>query len=83
MSKDMVNQPTHYTSGGIECLDAIRASMTEEAFKGFLKGNVLKYMWRYEKKFNPTEDLKKAQWYLKRLEEANEAPKSKDHLKTE
>lgn len=80
--QDMVNQPTHYTSGGIECLDAIRASMTEEAFKGFLKGNVLKYMWRYEKKFNPTEDLKKAQWYLKRLEEANEAPKSKDHLKT-
>lgn len=73
MSKDMVNQPAHYTSGGIECLDAIRASMTEEAFKGFLKGNVLKYMWRYEKKFNPTEDLKKAQWYLKRLEEANEA----------
>ena len=73
MGKDMVNQPAHYTSGGIECLDAIRASMTEEAFKGFLKGNVLKYMWRYEKKFNPTEDLKKAQWYLKRLEEENEA----------
>lgn len=73
MSKDMVNQPAHYTSGGIECLDAIRASMTEEAFKGFLKGNVLKYMWRYEKKFNTTEDLKKAQWYLSRLEEANEA----------
>lgn len=73
--KDMVNQPAHYTSGGIECLDAIRASMTEEAFKGFLKGNVLKYMWRYEKKFNPTEDLKKAQWYLKHLEEANEKDK--------
>lgn len=76
MGKDMVNQPAHYTSGGIECLDAIRASMAEEAFKGFLKGNVLKYMWRYEKKFNPTEDLKKAQWYLKRLEEANEKDKS-------
>ena len=85
MGKDMVNQPSHYTSGGIECIDAIRASMTEEAFKGFLKGNVLKYMWRYEKKFNPTEDLKKAQWYLKRLEEANchriKSYENKDHLK--
>lgn len=76
--KDMVNNPSHYTSGGIECLDAIRASMTEEAFRGFLKGNVLKYMWRYEKKFNPTEDLKKAQFYLKRLEEVNEEAKPKD-----
>lgn len=75
MSKDMVNKPAHYTSGGIECLDAIRASMTDEAFKGFLKGNVLKYIWRYEKKFNPSEDLRKAQWYLNRLEEINEKTK--------
>lgn len=67
-SEDMVNTPSHYTSGGIECLDAIQASMTEDGFKGFLKGNVMKYIWRYEKKINPIEDLKKAQWYLKKLE---------------
>ena len=40
--------------------------MTEEAFKGFLKGNCIKYLYRYENK-NGAEDLKKAQWYLSRL----------------
>lgn len=64
---DSVNQPQHYASGEIECIDAIRASMTKEAFCGYLKGNVQKYMWRYEKKINPVEDIKKARWYSERL----------------
>ena len=64
---DMVEQPMHYASGEIECIDAIRASMTKEAFCGYLKGNVQKYMWRYEKKINPAEDIKKARWYSERL----------------
>lgn len=64
---DMVNSPSHYTTDGIECIEAIKASMTPEAFKGYLKGNVMKYMWRYEKKINPAEDLKKARWYQDRL----------------
>ena len=46
--------------------------MTHEAFCGYLKGNVQKYLWRYEKKAAPVEDLKKASWYLTRLiEEAS------------
>jgi hypothetical protein len=69
--KDEVNNPAHYTSGGIECIDAIKASMTEEQFKGFLKGNVIKYLWRYELKNNPVQDLKKAQWYANRLIQEN------------
>ena len=52
--------------GGIECIDTIEASMTPEAFKGYLKGNIQKYMWRYEAK-KGVEDLKKAEWYLNRL----------------
>lgn len=64
---DQVNSPSHYASGGIECIEAIKASMSHEAFLGYLKGNVQKYMWRYEKKVNPAEDLKKAQWYLSKL----------------
>lgn len=68
MSTDsQVNNPSHYASGAVECIDAIEASMTPEAFKGYLKGNVIKYMWRYEKKINPVQDLEKAQWYQKRL----------------
>ena len=63
---DVVNHPNHYTNGNIECIDAIQASMSIEAFAGFLKGNIIKYMWRYEHK-NGIEDLKKAQWYQKKL----------------
>ena len=62
-----INDASHYTQGGIECIDAMKASMSDEAFKGLLKGNVIKYIWRYEKKVNPLEDLKKAKWYLERL----------------
>lgn len=64
---DPVSHPSHYTKGGVECIDAIKASMTEEAFKGFLKGNVMKYVYRYESKSKPLEDLKKAKWYLEKL----------------
>jgi hypothetical protein len=64
--EDKVNHPKHYCKGSIECIDAVKSSMTDEAFKGFLKGNVIKYMWRYEAK-NQAEDLKKAKWYLNRL----------------
>ena len=62
-----VRNPEHYCSGGIECLDAIKASMPHEAFVGYLKGNVIKYIWRYDKKGQPYKDLQKALFYLRRL----------------
>lgn len=65
---DMVNHPPHYNSGNLECIDAIEASMEPKAFQGYLKGNVLKYIWRYEKK-GGAQDLAKAQWYLAKLSE--------------
>ena len=64
---DPVNHPDHYACGGIECWDAIRASMSDEAFLGYLKGNVQKYLWRYEKKEKPLEDIQKALVYLNKL----------------
>lgn len=64
---DAVNHPSHYTNGQIECIEAIKASMGADEFCGYLKGNILKYMWRYELKSNPVQDLEKAQWYLNRL----------------
>ena len=65
---DPVTNPAHYADsfGGIQCIDAIETSMSTEEFKGFLKGNVQKYVWRYSQK-NGAEDLKKAKWYLERL----------------
>jgi len=62
---DFVNHPPHY-QGSIECIDAIEASMSAEAFKGALKANVIKYVWRYEGK-GGVESLQKAQWHLNRL----------------
>ena len=70
--EDVVNNPSHYNSGGIECIDAIAESMTDEGFKAYCKGNVQKYLWRYEMKGKPLEDLRKAQWYLSRLIESQE-----------
>lgn len=64
---DAVNHPSHYTQGGIECIEAIKASMSSEEFLGYLKGNTIKYIWRYRMKGKYKEDLQKAQWYLNRL----------------
>ena len=75
---DVVNSPPHYKAGGIEAIEGIEASMGPEAFAGYIKGNILKYLWRYEKKGKPIEDLKKAQWYLGRLIAAQEKIRSQD-----
>jgi len=69
---DTVNKPAHYNNGKVECIEAIDASMTDVEFRGYLKGNVLKYVWRYLYKGKPLEDLKKARWYLDRLIESYE-----------
>lgn len=63
---DNVNHPAHYTQGGVECIEAIEASMSTDAYLGYLKGNILKYVWRHEQK-GGIESLRKAQWYLARL----------------
>jgi hypothetical protein len=79
---DPVDKPVHYASGTIECIDAIEASMSAEAFKGFLKGNIQKYVWRYETK-GGVESLQKAQWYLNRLIVTIEAEEAKSRANYE
>ena len=69
---DQVNHPPHYTNGGIECIEAIESQLTSEEYRGYLKGNIAKYMWR-ERMKGGTESLKKAQWYLDRLIQSDEA----------
>jgi len=71
MSFDNVEKPAHYNQSGIECIQSIEASMSKDQFCGYLKGNIQKYIWRYEDK-NKIEDLKKAQWYLNKLIETYE-----------
>lgn len=70
-----VDHPSHYTSGGIECIDAMKAMLagyeqeqiTTKYYWHFLAGQVLKYLWRWPLKERPLQDLKKARWYLDRL----------------
>jgi len=68
-TNDMVNHPSHYTQGGIECIDALTAMVTpyKDTVAATLAWQVVKYIWRHPFKFNTVEDLKKAQFYLNRL----------------
>lgn len=63
---DAVNHPPHYNNGKIECIEAIEAMLTHEEFVGYLRGNSLKYRWRFRYK-NGVQDLEKAEWYEKKL----------------
>tara|TARA_R110002050_G_scaffold128473_1_gene249691 strand:- start:105 stop:398 length:294 start_codon:yes stop_codon:yes gene_type:complete len=67
-SVDMVNNPPHYNQSGIECISAIQA-MLGPNFKYYLQGNIMKYLWRFDYKLKPLEDLDKANWYLEKLRE--------------
>ena len=63
-TSDNVNHPPHYNQGGIECIEAIKAALGD-GFVAYLRGNVIKYLWRCEHK-GGIEDLRKAAFYLDR-----------------
>jgi hypothetical protein len=56
---NMVNSPAHYTHGGIETYDFIRAKELS-----YELGNVVKYVTRAPYTGNYVDDLKKARWYI-------------------
>ena len=66
LTLDNVNNPAHYGTGSIECIEYIKDFLTDEELIGYYRGNVAKYLhrWRYK---NGVEDLKKARWYLEAL----------------
>ena len=61
-------QPTspndHYRQGDIECIDAIRAALTDEEWRGYCKGSIIGYVWR-ERHKGGDEDLIKSQDFLR------------------
>ncbi len=63
---DVVNNPVHYNNGKVECIEAIESMLTPEEYVGYLRGNSLKYRWRFTYK-NLEEDLYKARWYEDRM----------------
>ena len=75
-TNDEVNNPSHYNNGSVECIDGIKASLSKEEFEGYLHGNIIKYVWRFRYK-GGVKDLRKAEWYLKKLIEEIENVGSK------
>lgn len=76
---DLVNHPGHYTSGNIECIDAIRSALGEDGFAAFLRGQVIKYQWRMGRKggaFEASQDAARAVWYARRLVDLMDASQS-------
>lgn len=69
---DEVNHPSHYTQGDVECIDAIAAALGLAGFRDFLRGQVLKYVWRGPHKRDALQDYRKALWYLNALTETYE-----------
>lgn len=63
---DVVNHPSHYTQGGIECIDAMKSAFGADELAAYCKIAAFKYIWRCELK-NGSEDVKKAIWYLQRF----------------
>jgi len=64
---EAVNHPDHYTAGGIETIDYLRAKLTPAEFRGFLLGNALKYLSRAGHKGQADTDFRKAAWYVAQL----------------
>lgn len=67
--EDLVHHPSHYNQGGIETLGIIKMCLTDEEFKGFLKGNIIKYRERAQFKGNAAQDYAKAKFYYAELED--------------
>ena len=66
MLNDMVNHPSHYTQGGIECIDALEAATSGlTGIEAVCTANAIKYLWRWKQ--NGIEDLEKARWYINRM----------------
>ena len=63
---DPVDAPAHYQGDKMQCIDAMEAMLSVDEFRGYLRGNVFKYQWRFRDK-GGLEDLRKARWYLDRL----------------
>lgn len=62
---DPVNSPDHYSSGNIECIDAMRSAFGDDAVMTYCRIAAFKYIWRADQKGAPVQDVRKAIWYLR------------------
>lgn len=64
---DLINSPPHYADGGLECIEYIKQRLTEEEFRGYLRGNMIKYQHRLMAKGSAKMNAEKIGWYCNRL----------------
>jgi hypothetical protein len=58
---------SYYDAGGIEVMDVIAAKLTDEQFKGYLLGNIIKYSLRANHKGSFSRDAEKIRYYSDEL----------------
>ena len=63
---DPIN-PSHYKAGEVECIDAIASALSPAEFRGYLRGQVMKYCWRLGLKDAAEQDARKLLWYAQML----------------
>jgi|TARA_A100001015_G_scaffold105471_2_gene116998 hypothetical protein len=60
---DMVNSPSHYASGEIECIDAMVSAFGLKRVQEYAEIASFKYIWRAGKKDDANQDKAKSIWY--------------------
>ena len=82
MPPEEINHPDHFGGGDnpYETIEVLRNTLTPEEFRGFIKGNVMKYTMRAGKKAGVSEakDMAKAEWYLNYMNSLGSDVPSKD-----
>lgn len=73
-TSNMVNHPSHYKGNKFECIDVMLDTFSKEEVEAFCKLNAFKYLYRANKK-NGIEDMKKAEWYIKKYNELTKEEK--------
>ena len=62
--KEMVNHPSHYCQGSIECIDGMVGAFGRQDVATFCKINAMKYVWRLGHKDDEAQEIGKIKWYL-------------------
>ena len=74
-TKEMVNHPTHYNNGKIECIDAMLDVFGRDKVLAFCELNAFKYLWRSDAKGTDLQDKQKAIWYINEYTELSQKNK--------
>ena len=62
--KEMVNHPSHYCQGNMECIDGLIGAFGRKEVATFCKINAMKYIWRLGHKDDEAQEIGKIKWYL-------------------